>query len=96
MYSNHTTLNYRGQESKMCNVIFKQSQGHETWNDNVDPKQGYNQAKFERSRDNGVREKGNVKGVLFVCFFFKCENMSIISLNMCKNQNSGIFMMYVT
>ena len=41
----------------MCNVIFKQSQGHETWNDNVDPKQGYNQAKFERSCINGVREK---------------------------------------
>ena len=73
-----------------------QSQVHKTYSENVRPEQGYNHAKFERSRDNGVREKGNVKGVLFVCFFFKCENMSIISLNMCKNQNSGIFMMYVT
>ena len=27
---------------------FKQSQGHQTYNENVDPKQGYNHAKFER------------------------------------------------
>ena len=36
-------------------------QGHQTYNDNVDPKKGYNQAKFERSCFNGVRKKANVK-----------------------------------
>ena len=30
-------------------VTLKQSHGHQTYNDNVDPKQGYNRAKFERS-----------------------------------------------
>ena len=40
-------------------------QGHQTYNDNVDPKQGYNHAKFERSCFNGVREKANVN------FFFQ-------------------------
>ena len=28
-------------------VTLKQSQGHQTYNDNVDPKQGFNHAKFE-------------------------------------------------
>ena len=42
-------------------VIFKQSQGHQTYNDNVDPQQGYNHAKFERSCFNGVREKAKFK-----------------------------------
>ena len=32
----------------------KQDQGHQTQNDNVDPKLGYNHAKFERSRLNSV------------------------------------------
>ena len=40
-------------------VILKQSQGHQTKNNYVDPKQGYNLAKFERSCHNGVREKTN-------------------------------------
>ena len=38
-------------------VVLKQSQGHQTWNDNVDPKRGYNHAKFERSGFNGVGKK---------------------------------------
>ena len=44
-------------------VTMKHSQGHETYNDNVDLKQGCNQAKFERVyfKFNGVREKANVK-----------------------------------
>ena len=45
-------------------VILKQGQGHQTVNDNLKPKQGYNHAKFERSCFSGVREKGNVKGLL--------------------------------
>ena len=48
-------------------VTFKQSQGHQTYNDNVDIKQGYNHAKFERSCFNGVQEKLNIN----VCLFFK-------------------------
>ena len=43
-------------------VILKQSQGRQTWNDNIDPKQGYINAKFERSYLNGVREQTNVNG----------------------------------
>ena len=35
-------------------VTLKQSKGHQTYNDNVDPKQGYNRAKFERSCFNSV------------------------------------------
>ena len=29
-------------------VTLKQGQGHQTWYELVDPKQGYNHAKFER------------------------------------------------
>ena len=35
----------------------KQRQGHQTYNDNIDPKQGYNHAKFERSCFDGVLER---------------------------------------
>ena len=42
-------------------MLLKQSQGHQTYDDNVDLKQGYNHAKLERSCINGVREKDNVK-----------------------------------
>ena len=41
-------------------VTLKQSEGHQTYNCNVDLKLGYNNAKFERSRFNGAREKANV------------------------------------
>ena len=41
-------------------------QGHQTYNDNVDPKQGYNHAKFERSCFTGVQENVNAR---FFCFF---------------------------
>ena len=54
-------------------MTFKQNQGHQTYNDNVDPKQGYNHAKFERACFNGVWEKANVK------VFSKQGNESIIS-----------------
>ena len=56
-------------------VTLKQSYGHQTYNDNVDPKQGYNSAQFEKSFFfNDVQEKAIVK------VFFKQGNMSIISL----------------
>ena len=41
-------------------VTLKQSQGYQISNDNVDPKQGYNHVKFERSCFNGVQEKAKV------------------------------------
>ena len=80
--SNHTT--FKLQRTRIQNkqfaayisdtpVTLKQSKPHQTWNDNVDPTQGYNYAKFERSHNNGVREKANVKG------FFKQWNISVIS-----------------
>ena len=60
-------------ESKK-HVNLKQSQGHQTSDDNVDQKQDYNHAKFERSCSYGVQEKASIKG-----FFFqmrKCVNYS--------------------
>ena len=69
MHSNHKTFNLR--KTKIHNTQFavyisdapvtlKQTQGHQTCNDNVDPKQGYNHVKFERSCFNGVQEKAKV------------------------------------
>ena len=55
-------------------VTLKQSQDHQTYNLNVDPKQGYNHAKFERSCFDGVQEKPTIT------VFFKRGNMSISSL----------------
>ena len=66
--SNHTMfklLKTRIQNMKFAVIIsdtpvtLKQSQGHQTYNENVDPEQAYNHAKFERSRCNSVPEKGN-------------------------------------
>ena len=61
-------LNYRGQESKTFTLQFifsfvtlKQSQGHQTYNDNMSPKQGCNHAKFKRACFSDVREKANFK-----------------------------------
>ena len=54
-------------------VTLKQSQGPQTKDDNVKPKQAYKHAKFERSCFNGVQEKGNVKG----CFFFQTRKLNV-------------------
>ena len=62
-------LNYSGQDSKTkftgydsnTPVTLKQSQGHQTWYDLADPKQGYNNLKFEKPRLNNVCEKANNK-----------------------------------
>ena len=56
-------------------VTLEQSKGQRAYDENVDPEEGYNRAKFERYRFNSLREKGNVKG-----FFFKRGNMSVIPL----------------
>ena len=57
-------------------VTLKQSQGHQTYNDNVDSKHGYNHAKYESSFFDGVQEKTNVKDFFF---FLKPGNTSIVS-----------------
>ena len=63
-------------------VTLKQGQGHETYNDNVDPKQGYSHAKFERSCFNGVQERKRKKVFLF---FFQTRKYVINSLeHVCK------------
>ena len=53
-------------------VTLKQSQGHQTYSDKLDPKQGYNHAKFERPCFNSVPEKGNLKTK------FKPENVNYL------------------
>ena len=64
-------LNNSGQESKKQQfavydsdtpVTLKQDQGHQTWYELEDPKQGYNNAKFEKkSCLNSVREEPTIK-----------------------------------
>ena len=57
-------LNYGGQESKKQFAVYdsdtpvtlKQSQGHQKWYELVDPKQGYNNAKFGKPYSNSVCE----------------------------------------
>ena len=76
-------------------VTLKQSQGHQTYYDNVDSKHGYKHAKYESSCFDGVREKANVE----VCFTSNEEYMSIISLEHVRKinkKNSGIFMICLT
>ena len=58
-------------------MTLNQSQGNKTYNENVDPKQGHNHAKFERPGYDSVQEKQSEK----ICQF---------PLNMCKNKNSGM------
>ena len=55
-------------------VTLKQGQGHQTWYELVDPKQGYNYAKFEKPHMNTVHEKANDSVVV------KTGNTSVISL----------------
>ena len=79
--SNHTT--FKVQRTRIQNTQFavyisdtsvtlEQSQGHQTYNNNVYPKQDYNHEKFEKSCFNGVREKVNVK------HFFKQGNVNYL------------------
>ena len=58
-------------------MTLRQSHSHQTSNQNVDPEQGYNHAKFKRSHLNSVQERGNIKG-------FSCEELP--PSNMCENQ----------
>ena len=60
-------------------VTLKQRQGHQNYNDNVDSKQGYNHAKFERPCFNGVWGKAIV---------FHRGNTSIISPECVQQQKN--------
>ena len=62
-------------------MTVKQSQGQQTYHENVDPDQGYNHAKFERSHLNSVQEKDKVTVSLV---FFQSRN--ICPLNMCPKK----------
>ena len=63
-------------------VTLIHSQGQQSYNENVDPEQGYNHAKFERVCFNGVQEKANIKE-----FLFSNKDMCELSpSNMCKNK----------
>ena len=84
-------LMYRGQESKTFNyqlispapVTLKQSQGHQTTNDNADPKQGYNHAKLKDLTLMVSEKKPMLKGCVFSFQRRKCQ---LSALNMCENQ----------
>ena len=67
-------------------VTLKQSQGHQTNNENADPKQEYNHQKFKSSHFNNVCEKGNIK--IFQSKYFNYEQE--------KKNLSGIFKLYLT
>ena len=43
-------------------MTLRKSQGYQIYIENVDPEQGYNHAKFDRSYFNGVKEKANSMG----------------------------------
>ena len=42
-------------------MILEQGQGHQTWNEFLDPKHGYKDAKFEKPHLNSVCEKAHDK-----------------------------------
>ena len=76
--------------SSDTHATLKQSQGQQTYNDNADPRQGYNHAKFQRPCFNGVLDKANVK-------VFTNKDIYVVYLpwTCAKMKNSGIFMIYL-
>ena len=68
----------------------KQGEGHQTWYELVNPKQGYNHAKFERPSLNSVHQKVNVNG------FVKSENTSVISLEYVHKWKMLVVVIYFT
>ena len=63
-------------------VTLKQGQGHQTWYELVDPKQGCNNGKFEKPhlKLNSVQEKANDK------VFVKSETCQLSLLNIFESQ----------
>ena len=64
-------------------MTLNQSQGQQTYNENIDPKQDHNHAKCERSHFNSVKTKGNIN-------VFSNENMLIISLEHVQNSKDTV------
>ena len=56
-------------------VTLKQSQGHQTYTDNVGPKEGYNHARFERSGLNGIWETPTKE----IIVSYLCPNVQVLS-----------------
>ena len=67
-------------------MTLKQSQGHKNCNENLDPKQGYHPAMFEKSHLNSVREKASDK------VFVKSGNISIISLEHVRKSEIVVYL----
>ena len=63
-------------------VTLKQSEGHQTYNGNVNQKQGYKYAKFKRScfNHNGVLKKPTL--LFFLSYFSNKELFQVPPLNM--------------
>ena len=68
-------------------LTFKQGQGHQTWYELAEPKQGYNNAKFQKPCLNSVHKKAKDK------VFVKSGNTSVTSLEYVQKViNSRLFM----
>ena len=74
VYGNNTTFKHT-----ICSydkpVTLKQSQGHQTYTDNVGPKEGYNHARFERSGLNGIWETPTKE----IIVSYLCPNVQVLS-----------------
>ena len=85
-------LNQGGWESQKQFAVYYSDtpvtlkQGHQTWYELVYPKQGYNDAKFEKPLLNSIHEKACDK---VFCWIRTCP---LSPLDMCKVKISGIFM----
>ena len=66
-------------------MTWKQSQGYQTYNENVDFWKGCNSAQLERSCFNCVQEKSTLKSVFLKNNFYE-EVCQLSPLNMCENQ----------
>ena len=64
-------MSIRQKKTKKKLVNYRQCQGHQTYDENLDLEQDYNHATFERSRFNSVQEKDNV--FFFLLLFLKRE-----------------------
>ena len=60
-------------------MTLKQGQSHKPWHKLVDPKQGYNNAMFEKNCLQSVHEKANDK------VFVNQETHQLSPLKMCKS-----------
>ena len=74
-------------------MSFKQSQGNQIYHENVDPEQGYINAKFERYRFHNFREKGNVKAFFF--FFLTRKYANYLSSTKVEKKKKVVYSWYV-